>query len=98
MLERGERVVAYACCGKGADLGGHWHEVGGSDPDVAELLRRALHHAGQIEAVLLLPPYRAGLREALGRSVVEQFAVPGPMARSARAPLPACWIDGLDSV
>ncbi|MCA8975831.1 MAG: GNAT family N-acetyltransferase [Planctomycetes bacterium] len=98
VLERDDAIVAYACCGKGADLAGHWHEVGGSDRDVAELLRAALHFTDQIEAVLLLPPYRPRLRELLGRSAVEEFVVTGPMAHSPRAPLPACWIDGLDSV
>jgi hypothetical protein len=98
VLERGTEIAAYACCGKGADLADHWHEVGGADEDVAALLRDALHVAGQIEAILLLPPYRAGLTRALGRSAVERFEVTGPMSLSPRGPLPACWIDGLDSV
>jgi len=98
VLERNGQIAAYACCGKGADLADHWHEVGGNDHDVAELLKAALHFQGQIDAVLLLPPYRANLCDALGRSVTEAFAVPGPMAYSPRDPLPACWIDGLDSV
>lgn len=96
--ERDGDIVAYACCGKGADLADHWHEVGGNDGEVAELLKAALHLAEQIEAILLLPPYRPGLLDALGRSVVEDFEVAGPMAYSPRAPLPECWIDGLDSV
>ena len=96
--ERSGVVLAYACCGKGADLQGHWHEVGGSDAEVAALLPAAMHLAEQIEAVLLLPPYRAALTERLGRAVVGSFAVPGPMVRSFRADLPACWVDGLDSV
>ncbi|MCA8952368.1 MAG: GNAT family N-acetyltransferase [Planctomycetes bacterium] len=97
--ERDGAVVAYACCGKGADLQDHWHEVGGADADVAALLQAAMHHCGQIEAVLLVPPYRPGLCDALGRSVVDEFCVEGPMTRSASGgALPACWIDGLDSV
>lgn len=98
VLERGGAIQAYACCGKGADLTDHWHEVGGQDADVAELLGAAMHHCGQIEAVLLLPPYRPGLRHALGRSVVEDFVVTGPMAYSPGRPLPTSWVDGLDSV
>lgn len=98
VLERDGEVVAYACCGKGADLHNHWHEVGGEDADVATLLAAAMHHCGQIEAVLLVPPYRPGLPDALGRSVVGEFAVLGPMSYSHRGTLPACWIDGLDSV
>ncbi len=98
VLERGGAPVAYACCGKGADLQGHWHEVGGSDEDVALLLPAAMHATDQIEAALLLPPYRRALRELLGRSVTGEATIPGPMVRSPGAPLPACWIDGLDSV
>lgn len=96
--ERNGAVVAYACCGKGADLQGHWHEVGGTDEELATLLPAALHLAGQVDAVLLLPPYRPALPDLLGRSVVDEGQVPGPMACSFRGPLPACWIDGLDSV
>jgi len=98
VLDRDGAVVAYACCGKGADLQGHWHEVGGTDDDVALLLPAALHVTGQIEAALLLPPYRSTLRELLGRAVTGEATIPGPMVRSPGAPLPACWIDGLDSV
>jgi len=96
--ERDGVVVAYACCGKGADLQGHWHEVGGSDDEVAALLPAAMHHVEQVEAVLLLPPYRTSLAERLGRAVVTSFAVPGPMVCSFQAGLPSCWVDGLDSV
>lgn len=96
--ERDGVVVAYACCGKGADLQGHWHEVGGTDAEVATLLPAAMHVTGQVEAMLLLPMYRPGLVERLGRSVVDAGAVPGPMVRSFRGAAPRCWIDGLDSV
>jgi GNAT superfamily N-acetyltransferase len=96
--ERDGRVVAYACCGKGADLDLHWHEVGGADADVATLLAAALHAAGQTEAVLLLPPYRPDLPARLGRAVTAAFELPGPMVRSLRTTRPDCWIDGLDSV
>lgn len=96
--EREGAVVAYACCGKGADLGGHWHEVGGDDVEVAALLAAALHVAEQREAVLLLPPYRPALPALLGASVVDAFTVDGPMVVSFGAPLGPCWVDGLDSV
>ena len=98
VLERDARIVAYACCGKGADLHEHWHELGGSDDDLARLLPAALHHTGQIEAVLLVPPWRRRLRELLARHVVDEGVVPGPMWRSTAGELPPCWIDGLDSV
>lgn len=97
-LERGGEVVAYACCGKGADLQGHWHELGGSDEDLARLLPAALHVAGQTNAMLLLPPWRARLRELLAPWTVDAVTVPGPMWWSTGAELPPCWIDGLDSV
>jgi len=96
--ERAGAAVAYACCGKGADLQGHWHELGGDDAELATLLPAALHLAGQTEAVLLLPPYRPELPRLLGRSVVGTAEVAGPMVRSFRRALGACWIDGLDSV
>lgn len=98
VLERHGVVVAYACTGKGADLHGHWHELGGSDEDLAELLPAAMHLAGTIDSVLLLPPYRPRLRELLGAHVVGEAALGGPMVRSLGAPLGAVWIDGLDSV
>ena len=91
-------VVAYACCGKGADLAGHWHELGGSDEHAAALLHAALHVTEQTEAMLLLPPWRRELRERLGASVVDEVRVAGPMWRSADGRPRPCWIDGLDSV
>jgi GNAT superfamily N-acetyltransferase len=96
--ERAGAVVAYACCGKGADLGGHWHEVGGDDAELAALLPAALHVAEQREAVLLLPPYRPALPALLGASVVDAITVDGPMVASFGPPLGPCWVDGLDSV
>lgn len=96
--ERHGAVVAYACCGKGADLQGHWHELGGPDEELATLLPAAMHVLGQVEAVLLLPPYRPGLAAQFGRSVVAEGRLPGPMVRSVGSAPPACWIDGLDSV
>lgn len=98
VLERAGAIVAYACCGKAADLQGHWHELGGADEDLAQLLPAALALAGQTEAVLLLPPWRGRLREHLARHIVQEATLPGPLHRSLGEPLPGCWIDGLDSV
>ena len=98
VLERDGEIVAYACTGKGADLHGHWHELGGSDEDVAELLPAAMHTIEAIEAAVLVPPYRPRLHELLGRGVTGEATIPGPMVRSLGAPLADAWIDGLDSV
>jgi hypothetical protein len=98
VLERDGAVVAYACTGKGADLHGFWHELGGSDQDLAELVPAAMHELGEIEMQLLLPPYRHTLPTLLGAMVADEVQVPGPMVRSLGEPLPDCWIDGLDSV
>lgn len=108
VLERDGAPVAYACTGKGADLQGHWHELGGSDDDLALLLPAALHLCDQVEAALLLPPYRPRLAELLAAMVVARARVPGPMVLAATAGASAgaaivvsgrsCWIDGLDSV
>lgn len=98
VLEEAGAITAYACCGKGADLQGWWHELGGSDAALARLLPAALHLAAQTEAFLLLPPYRPELRERLAADTTATIAVPGPMQRTAGGrPLPL-WIDGLDSV
>lgn len=97
--ERAGEVVAYACTGKGADLQGYWHELGGDDDDLAILLPAALHVAQQATAFLLLPPYRPRLRELLAHHVVDTVRVSGPMVRTnSPEALGACWIDGLDSV
>ncbi|MCR9244295.1 MAG: GNAT family N-acetyltransferase [bacterium] len=99
VAERDGTVVAYACCGKGADLTNHWHEVGGEDRDIATVIQRGLHHCDQIEAAFLLPPNRPALTDALGRSIIGEFETLGPMASSRQGEvLPPCWIDGLDSV
>lgn len=98
VLEHADRVVAYACCGKAADLQGHWHELGGSDEALAVLLPAALHLAQQTEAPLLLPPYRTELRQRLGAAVIGECVVPGPMQRAGAGGSLALWVDGLDSV
>ena len=98
VLERHGEVVAYACTGKGADLAGHWHELGGRDADLAELLPAAMHCTNQIEAALLVPPYRQELCDRLAGQILDELWVPGPMVRPAPDPSIGCWIDGLDSV
>ncbi|MBL8748160.1 MAG: GNAT family N-acetyltransferase [Planctomycetes bacterium] len=98
VLEEDVGISAYACCGKGADLQGHWHELGGTDAAVARLLPAAMHVADQLEAVVLVPPYRQTLRAALGASVVGEGVVPGPMVRTKPGIDATFWIDGLDSV
>jgi len=98
VLERRGRPVAYACTGKGADLHGYWHELGGSDRDLAQLLPAAMHVTDHVQAALLLPPYRAPLARLLERDVVGVATVPGPMRWSRTPRSGPCWIDGLDSV
>lgn len=96
--ERNGRIVAYACCGKGADLHDTWHEVGGDDAEVARLLQAGLHVLGQTHAAVLQPPYRTRLAALLGASLVELVPIPGPMAYSYRGEPPVLFVDGLDSV
>lgn len=99
VLQRGETVLAYACCGKGADLQNWWHEVGGEDAAVAALLPAAIRELGAPEAFVMLPPYRPALPQLLRAHTVEQAGIAGPMVhRIAPGPLPSFYIDGLDSV
>jgi GNAT superfamily N-acetyltransferase len=97
VLERDGRIAAYACCGKGADLQGHWHELGGTDHDLATLLPAAMHTTEQLEGAVLLPPYRERLAALLAPSVVADVEVHGPMVRAAGV-VPRLFVDGLDSV
>lgn len=99
VLERDDEVVAYACTGKGADLQGWWHELGGSDADVAALLPRALCLAEQSQAIALVPPYRLALPRLLGDCRLETATVAGPMVcRLSDRSVPSLFVDGLDSV
>ena len=98
VLERDGRPVAYACTGKGADLQGYWHELGGSDQDLAVLIPAAMHAIDQRQAALLLPPYRPALRGLLASYTIEEVAAPGPMVLADNAEAGSCWIDGLDSI
>src|SRR5690606_39086360 len=70
VLERHGRAAAYACFGKGADFPDWWHEFGGTDEDVATLVRGAMDVMGVTEATLLLPPYRPALRTMLKSMIV----------------------------
>ena len=65
VLERDGRVRAYACHGKGMDLQGWWHELGGSDRELQVLIPAAMTQLGQERATLMLPPYRHNLIEGL---------------------------------
>jgi GNAT superfamily N-acetyltransferase len=99
VLERDAEPVAYACTGKGADLQNWWHEVGGTDMDVATLLPRAMTLVGQPQSIVLLPPYRAELARRLDPHGLGTTALQGPMVlRLGSRSLPSVWIDGLDSV
>lgn len=99
VLERHDRVVAYACHGKGADLQQWWHELGGEDDDVARLLALAVAAAPAAATAVLVPPYRPLLADLLAPWCRERAAVAGPMhCASTTALRPPLWIDGLDSV
>lgn len=99
VLERDGAVVAYACTGKGADLQGWWHEVGGSDEDVAALLPRAMALAGHPQAIALVPPYRSDLPRQLSGFAQETATIAGPMVCAlVDRPAPGWFVDGLDSV
>lgn len=99
VLCAGEHILAYACCGKGADLQGWWHELGGSDADVATLVTASMHLLDQTQAPILVPPYRTDLAAALGGCAQEQFTVAGPMQLHLQPQLEqATYVDGLDSV
>lgn len=96
--ERQGRITAYACCGKGADLQGAWHEFGGSDAEVAALLQAAMHALGQTHASVLLPGYRVDLTRCLGATVVATHEIAGPMQRSSATTSLRLFVDGLDSI
>lgn len=99
VMERNGKTVAYACCGKGADLQGWWHELGGSDEDLAVLLPSALALLGQPEALLVVPPYRERLPALLGAAATEELAIDGPMVLPfTEAGRQSFFVDGLDSV
>lgn len=98
VLERNGEVVAYVCCGKGADFPNWWHEMGGTDRDVADLFHGSMA-LGPNCTTLLLPPYRAGLKRLLGGSILRARTT----YCALRLVLTAAgerefFIDGLDSI
>lgn len=99
VLDAGGQLLAYGSIGKGADLQGWWHELGGPDEFVAPLLPAAMTLAGQRQGLLQLPPYRLALPELLGPMVLERCAVPVAMRRLfSSAGAIELFVDGFDSV
>lgn len=99
VLEQDGAVAAYACSGKGADLQGWWHELGGPDELLARLLPAAMALVQQSRALLLLPPHRPRLAELLADRIRETSQIPGPMVRVLTpAGAQGLYVDGLDSV
>lgn len=97
VLERGGEVCAYACLEKGADFRGWWHEMGGSDADVATLIARVSGEQGLEETRVLIPGYRGGLPELLGATPAAPEPVGLRLALTARGS-GELFVDGLDSV
>jgi GNAT superfamily N-acetyltransferase len=97
--ERHGRISAHACLGKGSDFPGWWHEVGGSDQEVAALVLSATSQLRLANASVVVPPYRPRLAELLLPHSVQSCDGFGGL----RCPLTpegaaAFWIDGLDSI
>ena len=99
VLERGHRVVAYACFGKGIDFQGWWHELGGSDGDLATLILGTMEVMGIEKSTVLMPPYRPELLRRLGPSLVSSHEGAGALRR-ALTPIGNAdfFVDGLDSI
>ncbi|MEZ5966722.1 MAG: GNAT family N-acetyltransferase [Planctomycetota bacterium] len=99
VLERHGKAVAYACYGKGTDFPNWWHEQGGTDEDVAILIRGAMDVMTAEESTVLLAPYRPTLRvmlRSMQRIVRDGIcALRYPITEAGRAEF---FIDGLDSV
>jgi GNAT superfamily N-acetyltransferase len=99
VLERHGRAAAYVCYGKGTDFAHWFHEQGGSDEDVATLIRGAMDVMGADECTVLLPPYRTTLRamlRSMHRAARDGIcALRYPLTELGRAEF---FIDGLDSV
>lgn len=99
VLERHGKAAAYACYGKGTDFPNWWHEQGGSDEDVATLIRGAMDVMAADEATVLLPPYRTTLRvmlRSMQRIVRDGIcALRHPLTEAGKADF---FIDGLDSI
>lgn len=93
VLERSGKVVAYACRSKGEDFPGWWHEVGGSDQDVASLVGAATAASETPRAKMLFPPYRrcAEMSPNSRQSACLRLALTPTAERE-------CFVDGLDSI
>ena len=62
---RAGEIVAYACCGKGADFAGVVHEWAGPAEEVFDLVLEQARAGGRDEIVLLSPPGQGRLRRPL---------------------------------
>jgi hypothetical protein len=65
VYERDQRIVAYACCGKGADFEGVVHEWAGPTEEALDLVLEHALRSGREEIVLLSPPYTGRIRRTL---------------------------------
>jgi GNAT superfamily N-acetyltransferase len=65
VYERDRRVVAYACCGKGADFEGVVHEWAGPTEEALDLVLEQSLRCERDEVVLLSPPYTGRIRRTL---------------------------------
>lgn len=96
--ERDGVVDAYACLGKGGDLAGWWHELGGADAVLAELLPAAMRELGRNGATVILPPYRRELLALLPAITSAHSGVVALAARVTGGPVASFFVDGLDSL
>lgn len=99
VLERGDRIVSYACYGKGIDFDGWWHEFGGEDADVAALIRGAMRQTSIRQATVMIPSYRTRLMAMLDDAILQVNR--GVVALCKKlAPIPGAelFVDGLDSI
>lgn len=99
VLERHGTITAYACCGKGLDFDGWWHELGGDDDEVATLVHESAAKLGQSRTTVMLPPYRSRLLEHLDPWIEAArcgaSALHLPLTDRGRT---AFFVDGLDSI
>lgn len=99
VLEEGGEVRAYACHGKGLDLQGWWHELGGSDHQLQILIPAAMTQLGQTKATVILPNYRhhlldglTGCYDELSEGIVSLCK---PLTENGLCDF---FVDGLDSI
>jgi GNAT superfamily N-acetyltransferase len=65
VYERDRHIVAYSCCGKGADFEGVVHEWAGPTEEALDLVLEQALRAEREEIVLLSPPYTGRIRRIL---------------------------------